>query len=694
MAQSAQWPDRRSTKYLGKNIPRVDGPQKVTGRAQYTYDVVLPDMLYGMILRCPHASAKVVSIDASAAKAMPGVHAVLTDLGNTARYAGEEIAAVAAETEEIARDALKAIRVEYEVEPFVSNTLRGKDLPDRVGEARAQNRGQDPDTLWSQAAAVVEGEYYVPVREHLSLETHGVVVRWDSENSLTCWCSTQAVHGVADELAAALGIPRQNVKVICEVMGGGFGSKFSPGVEGLTAARLARAARRPVKLMLDRYEEQVATGNGPDAYMRCKAAATVDGRILAIKADLYGTGGYSRRWAIPFPYSTYEVPNFSVRFHGVQTNAGGQRSLRAPGHPQGCFLTETVVDELAVALKQDPLEFRIRNVRGDLWRDQLRLGAERIGWNRRSSLPRDGRYRRGMGCAVCTWGGGGREGSVCEVRVGTDGSVYVGIGTQDLGTGTRTYVAAIVAEVLGLPIERVRADIGKSTLGNSGGSGGSVTTASVSPAVMQAALSARSRLAQTAAAMLGVPAGEVSFSEGRVSAQGKSFSFAEVCAKLPSGGISVTGEFAPELQRSGVGGAQFAEVEVDTWTGRIRVLKVVAVQDCGYYLNKLAAESQVIGGVIQGVGMALLEDRKMDNGTGRQLNPNMETYKVPGTMEIPEIEAILYDTHNQVTGIGEPPVIPTAAAIGNAVYDATGVRIRRLPMTPKRYFDALEGKVL
>lgn len=694
MAQSAQWPDRQSTRYLGKNIPRVDGPAKVTGTAKYTYDVILPGMLYGAILRCPHAAARVRSIDASAAKAMPGVMAVLTDIGQQARFAGEEIAAVAAETEEIARDALKAIKVEYDVEPFVSNTLRGKDIPDRVGEPQMNSRGEDPDTLWSQAAAVVEGEYYVPVREHVSLETHGVVVRWDAEDALTCWCSTQAVHGVAGELAAGLGIPRQNVKVICEVMGGGFGSKFSPGVEGLTAARLAKAAGRPVKLMLDRYEEQVATGNGPDAFMRCKAAATADGRILAIKADLYGTGGYSRRWAIPFPYSTYNVPNVRAAMHGVQTNAGGQRSLRAPGHPQGCFLTETVVDELAIALRMDPLEFRLRNVREGVWSDQLRLGAERIGWARRASLPKSGRLRRGIGVACGTWGGGGRGGSVCEVRVGNDGSVWVGIGTQDLGTGTRTYVAAIVAEVLGLPIERVTAEIGKSTLGNSGGSGGSVTAASVSPAVMMAALSTRERLAQTAGAMLGVPAGEVRFADGNASAQGRSVSFAEVCAKLPAGGIEVTGQWNQALQRSGVGGAQFAEVEVDTWTGHIRVLKVVAVQDCGYYLNKLATESQIIGGVIQGIGMALLEDRKMDNGTGRQLNPNMETYKVPGSLEIPEIDVVLYDTHNQVTGVGEPPVIPTAAAIGNAVFDATGVRLRRLPMTPKRFFDAQEGRMV
>jgi len=694
MAQNAQWPDRQASRYLGKDIPRVDGPSKVTGAAKYTYDIVLPGMLYGVILRSPHAAAQVRSVDASAARAMPGVVAVLTDIGRTARFAGEEIAAVAAETEEIARDALKAIRVDYEVQPFVSNTLRGKDIPDRVGEPQVNSRGEDPDTLWALAAAVVEGEYYVPVREHLSLETHGVVVRWDAEDALTCWCSTQAVHGVAGELAAGLGVPRQNVKVICEVMGGGFGSKFSPGVEGLTAARLAKAAGRPVKLMLDRYEEQVASGNGPDAYMRCKAAATSDGQILAIKADLFGTGGYSRRWAVPFPYSTYTVPNVRAAMHGVQTNAGSQRSLRAPGHPQGCFLTETVVDELAVALKMDPLEFRLRNVRGGVWDQQLRLGAERIGWSRRASLPKSGRFRRGMGAACTTWGGGGRGGSVCEVRIGNDGSVWAGIGTQDLGTGTRTYVAAIVAEVLGLPIERVTADIGKSTLGNSGGSGGSVTTASVSPAVMMAALSARERLAQTAAAMLGVPAGEVRFADGNASAQGKSVSFAEVCAKLPSGGIEVTGQWNQALQRGGVGGVQFAEVEVDMWTGGIRVIKVVAVQDCGYYLNKLATESQVIGGVIQGIGMALLEDRKMDNGTGRQLNPNMETYKVPGSLEIPEIDVLLFDTHNQVTGIGEPPVIPTAAAIGNAVFDATGLRMRRLPMTPKRFFDAQEGRMV
>ncbi|MCH8273786.1 MAG: xanthine dehydrogenase family protein molybdopterin-binding subunit [Armatimonadetes bacterium] len=694
--EQVRWNDPKTSRYLNKRIPRVDGPDKVTGAAKYTYDIALPGMLYGKILRCPHANARVESIDVSAAKAMPGVRAIIDDISKTARFAGQEIAAVAADTEEIARDAIHAIRVTYDVQPHVVNTRAGRNDPDRVGDPAELSEGADPSTLWSQAAAVIEAEYYVPVREHLSLETHGIVFRWDGDDKATAWVSTQAVHGVAGGLANALRIQRQDLTVICNHMGGGFGSKFSAGTEGSVCGRLARLAGKPVKLMLDRYEEQVATGNGPDALMQCKAAMTADGKLLAIEADLWGTNGPGKRWGVAFPYRTvYNLPNIRTRSHGVSTNTGGARALRAPGHPQGNFLTETVLDELAAKVGLDPLEVRKKNVLRAVWREQLDAGAKGIGWERRNKTPGavSGRYLRGMGCACNTWGGGGRGGSRCDVRIGSDGSVWVGIGTQDLGTGTRTYVAAIVAEDLGLPIERVHAEIGSSKLGQSGGSGGSVTTASVAPAVKMAALAARARLFEVAAPMLGVSAGDLECADGRVQARrnpSNSLSFEQVCAKLPPGGIEERGEWNRSLQQSGVAGAQFVEVEVDTWTGNVRPIKVVAVQDCGYALNRLAVESQIIGGVIQGLSMALFEDRKMDDPTGRMLNPDMENYKVLGALEVPEIVPIVFETHDKVTGLGEPPVIPTAAATGNAVFNATGIRIRTLPITPRRWFDALE----
>src|SRR5581483_7271244 len=359
-----------------------------------------------------------------------------------------------------------------------------------------------------------------------------------------------------------------------------------------------------------------------------------------------------------------------------------------------CFLMESVVDELAVKANLDPLEVRKANTDSDVRRRQFDLGAQMINWLKRSKGKGEGRYRRGIGCATGTWGGGGGRGSVCTVKIGKDGSVWVGIGTQDLGTGTRTYVAAIVAEELGIDIKKVKAEIGSSKLGLSGGSGGSTTAASVSPAVKMAAFQARTRLSELAANQMGITAAEAVFKDGFVSnADGtKKVTFERLCSALPAGGLEEVGTFNPDLQAGGAAGVQFVEVEVDTWTGLVKPIKVVAVQDCGYWLNKLATESQLIGGVIQGLSMALLEDRKIDERTGRQLNPNMETYKPIGSVEIPEIVPVLFATHDKVTGIGEPACIPTAAAVANAVFDATGVRIRRLPITPKRYFDAVEGR--
>lgn len=692
--QDVRWNDPKTSRYLGKSVPRLDGPGKVTGAAKYTYDMVLPGMLHAKVLRCPHANARVVSIDASAAQRMPGVHAVITDIAGAGRFAGQEIAAVAADTEEIARDAVRAIKIQWEVEPHVVSTRRGMRDERRVGRPREATRGQDPESLWSSAAAVIEEEYYCPVREHLSLETHGLVVQWQDPDRATVWLSTQAVHGSRGELAGALGIPQQNVEVICEVMGGGFGSKFGPGVEGRIAARLSKITGRPVKLMLERYDEQVASGNAPDALMRVKAAMSADGRLIALDSKIWGTPGNGNNSGIPMPY-IYNVPNFKTWQAGVSTNTGSARAWRAPDRPPASFLMESVVDELANKLGLDPMRVRQLNQNNQVRNRQLELGAQLIGWENRNKAPGSGtgRYRRGMGCALSEWGGGMGQPCNCDVKIGTDGSVYVGIGTQDLGTGTRTYVGTIVAEDFGLPLSRVKADIGRSSLPVAGGSGGSVTAASVAPAVKDASMKARARFLEAAAGLLNTSAADLELRDAKVvskSNPANSMTFDQVCAKLPPGGIQVSGTTLASLQQGGVAGAQFVEVEVDTWTGRIQPIKVVAVQDCGYVLNKLTAESQLIGGVIQGLCMALLEDRKMDEPTGRMLNPNMETYKVLGSLEVPEIVPVLYETHDKVAGIGEPAVIPTAAACVNAVYNATGVRLRTLPMTPKRWFEATE----
>ncbi len=690
MQEEIKWADPKKSKYLNKHVPRVDGPGKVTGTAKYTFDIVLPGMLYAKILRSPHANARLINIDASAAQSMPGVRAVITDLSNQARYAGQEISAVAADTEEIARDAIKEIKCTWETAPHLVSTKTGVRRGERLGESREDNRGADPSTIWGTAAAVIEGEYYCPVREHLSLETHGLVIRWDGPETATVWISTQAVHGVVGELAGALGIPAANVTVICEYMGGGFGSKFNAGVEGRIAARLSKMTGRPVKLMLERYEEQVASGNGPDGLLKAKAAMASDGKLLAIQGEMFGTSGNSNNWGLPFPY-IYRVPNVRIKQTAVSTNTGGARALRAPGHPQASFLMESVVDELACKLGLDPVAVRKINQNSDVRNQQLDLGAQKIGWSKRNLKPgnQSGRFQRGMGVACCTWGGGGGRGSQCDVKIGNDGKVWVGIGTQDLGTGVRTFVATIVAEELGIDLSKVKADIGNSKLGFSQGSGGSVTTGSVAPAVKMAAVAARQRVEEIAVGFIG--AGPFEFRDGKInSASGKSATFEEICAKLPPGGIQERGAWNASLQTGGVAGAQFVEVEVDTWTGHIQPIKVVAVQDCGYALNRLTAESQLIGGVIQGISMALLEDRKMDEPTGRMLNPNMETYKVLGALEVPEIEAVLFDTHDKVTGIGEPAVIAAAAATANAVFNATGIRLRTLPMTPKNWFDAVE----
>ena len=707
----ASWPPPAERVLLGKSIKRLDGPLKSRGAAKYTYDIVRPGMLYARLLDSPHPHARIRSIDLSAAQKLPGVRAVLAlkDTSNPdvakVYYPGEEIAAVAATTEEIAADAIRLIKVDYEVLPHLATIEQAQrtDAPSvfpkgNVTQPARQQEG-DADAALAASAHVVEGFYTTQVQTHSSLETHGGICEWDGDN-LTAWVSTQAVHGTRNGVAKALGIPQTNMRVITDYMGGGFGSKLGGDVQVVIAARLAKLAGAPVKLMLDRKEEHLVVGNRPSAFARVKAGVDANGKLTVVDAETWGTGGAGQGAGFPFPYQVYPFPVRRRVHRDVYINAGPQRAFRAPGHPQSCFITEIVMDELADRLRIDPLEFRLRNLPAQepnaMWGGYFKIGAERIGWAKRHPTgdPASGPIKRGMGCAANRWTGQGSPATRAECAIMPDGSVVARIGTQDIGTGTRTIVAIVTAETMGLPLEAVQAAIGDSNYPFAPGSGGSVTVASVTSTVRHAAENARDQLFKAVATNLGVEPSALVARDGRVYVRAdvkKGLAWRDACKLLGTTPITAPGEFQANLGSVGTSGVQFAEVEVDIETGVTHVKKVVCVQDCGMIVDKLTAESQCIGGVIMGLGFALFENRILDRNTGHMVNPNLEWYLVPGISDIPEIDVTLVDQPERgVIGIGEPPIISTAAAVGNAIANAIGVRVRSLPLTPEAVLTALE----
>ncbi len=702
----ASWGEASQSRLIGKRITRLSGKDKVTGKAKYTYDINRPGMLYGRILRSEVARANVVGLDLTAAEELPGVKAVieLTQVGNQLRYQGQEIAAVAAETDDIAKDALRLIHVELEELPFVvtEEDAMAEGAPEiRDWSGNKSNPGVDErgdlEAGFEEAVVTVEATYHTPVQTHVCLETHGNVAEWRGEEYLTFWASTQAVFGVRNDLARTFELPANQVRVITEHMGGGFGSKFGPGLEGHTAVRLSKMTGKPVKLMLTRRAEHLVAGNRPSMTQHVKAGATSDGRLVAYDMQGYGTGGISSGASFTGPY-VYHVENLRTQRFNVATNAGNQRAMRAPGHPQGAFAMDSLMDELAEKLGMNPLEFRRLNDQSEVRQAQYTLGAQEIGWHKRNTIPGSGNgiMKRGMGVGSGQWGGGGGRGTQARVTINADGTVEAVTGTQDIGTGIRTAIAIIVAEEFGLQPTDISVTVGDSEPGlPSGGSGGSQTTPSVAPVIKTAAEAAKQKLFAHVAPLLQAPVDDLRIGTGTIyvaSDRTKTITWKQATGQLGMESISEGGNWDEELRQGGVAGTQFAEVEVDTQTGQVKVLKIVAVQDCGLAINKLATESQINGGVIMGLGQTLLEERIMDPQTGRMLNANLEDYKVPGTFEIPEIKPIVFDTHRKVSGVGEPPCIPTLGAIANAVYNAIGVRIRELPITPDKVLTALAEK--
>lgn len=710
---TSAWGPKDKHKFVNTKVPRVDAPYKTTGTARYTHDVRVPGMLHGRLVTSPYAHARITSLDTSKAMAMPGVKAVMAIQNNGAEvyYEGQPIVAIAAETIEQAEDAVRAVAIQYEKLPHIvtaEDALKPGAVPAaRGGGGRAPRGGQasgTPDAANAAIAAcdgIIEAEYRTPILHHCCLETHSCTVDFRGGNSAEVFLSTQGTSNIASDASRELGIPvasagSPGVVGTVEHMGGGFGSKFGSGLAGMWACRLSKQTGMPVKLAFTRREEFLAAGNGPGSIQRFRAGANKDGTLVALNVTQYtlpglGGGGVAGQ---PYQYVAGTVYRQGI---SLTTHEDSSVPLRAPGHPQACFAMESLMDELAYKIGMDPVEFRKKNVpnnaNGTAWRRQLDTGAKAIGWEKRNPTPGSGTgpLRRGMGCAIGAWAGGGGGGTQVDVLVQRDGSVLVTVGSQDLGTGTRTYVRSIIAEELGLEMTDVVEKIGSSLFGASRASGGSATAASLAPAVKDAAYKTRMEMSRLAAPLLGADVDGVWLDKRYVIGNGKAIPWKQACAAVPETGLRVRGAWVQGLAGQGAHGASFAEVEVDIETGHVKVTKMCHVQDGGLILNRLAVESQINGGMIQSIGMALYEGRIMDGTLGVMVNPAFNDYKLPGCMEIPELIPIIDDgdTRNVVMGIAEPANIPGCGAIANAVYNACGVRVRSTPITPDKILNGL-----
>jgi CO/xanthine dehydrogenase Mo-binding subunit len=709
-----QWPQGPG-EVVGREAPRLDGHQRARGEAIYTADLALPGLLHAAVLRSPFALARVKKLDLSNALALPGVLGAVEPgdshvLEREPSFHGAPVAAVAAESSARAREAVALIEVEWEeLEPLVDaeEAVRQGSL---LEEPRQYERG-DPEAGFGEADVIVEAEYRTQTVLHNALETHQSVCRWEGD-TLEIFISTQFIWGIRDSVSEQLDLPPDRVRVVCNFMGGGFGAKNSPGDYTYIAIALAEKTGRPVRCALTRREENLATGNRNATIQRLRAGARSDGTLVALEGEFVnaiGWKGFSGPTYGPMEM-LYACENVRTVTHGAKLNLPPNAAFRAPGFVEGTFGLECVLDELAARLELDPLELRRRNhadndlVDGRPFSSKNLLECYRRAephWARRDEVRArsEGPVRRGTGLASQIWYGGGGPPSYAWARVGSDGRASVITAMQDIGTGTRTAMAQIAAEQLGLPLERVRVELGDSARGPYASiSAGSSTTPSMGPAVRAAAADAARQILEIAGQRYHLEERVLSLRNGRViSADGGSWPLEEVTGLLGDGQILGKGSRGPNPtgMRVLTFGIQVAEVAVDVETGEVRVERIAAIHDVGRVINPLGARSQVEGGIIQGVGHTLSEERLVDPATGRVLTQTLDAYKLPTIADVPEIVTELLDipdehlTNLGSKGLGEPPIVPTAAAIVNAIRDATGADVRSLPVTREEMLRAL-----
>jgi CO/xanthine dehydrogenase Mo-binding subunit len=712
-----QWP-AGAREVVGQPATRVDGLERARGEAVYTADLKLPGMLHTAVLRCPYAHAHVSSIDLAPALALPGVHAAIgprdiPQLEEECGYQGTAVAAVCADTFEQARAAVAAIAIEWEqLEPVLDpdEAVARKQL---LGEPREIARG-DLEAGLAEADFVVEGEYRTQVVLHSSLETHQSVVQWLGD-TLEVYISTQYIWGVREEISGALGIPADKVRVVCQYMGGGFGSKNSPDEHTFIAIELARRANRPVRCALTRREENLASGNRNATIQRLTIGAKSDGTLTALGGEYVNATGWGG-WSSPVEgpmQQLYSCPNVRTTTSAAKINQPPMKAFRAPGFVEGTFGLESLLDVLAAKLGMDPLELRRKNYADSDLSGEKPYSSKNLmecyrraepHWARRHEVRARSTdtVKRGVGMASQVWYGGGGPPSYAWIRVGSDGRATVVTAMQDIGTGTKTAMAQIAAEELGIPLDHVTVTLGDSARGPFATlSAGSSTTPSMGPAVRAAAADAKRQIIEIAAQrfeleerVLDLESGHVVSADGNLHAP-----LVEVIGLLENAQILGKGARGPNPTGMTVltFGVQVAEVAVDVETGEVWVDRIAAIHDVGRVINPLGARSQVEGGIIQGIGHTLSEHRIHDPRTGQILTTGLDAYKLPTIGDVPEIVCELIDepdehlTNLGSKGLGEPPIVPTAAAIANAIRDATGAEVHELPISREEMLRALKN---
>lgn len=731
-----------SVNTIGKPMTRVDGRAKVTGRAHYAADFNQPGQLHAVIVSATIGLGRVTGFQNAEVERLPGVVAVITRRNaeklpylphkgvidpatgerlhvlqdDTVRFYGQPVAVIVADTLDHAERAAAALRVTYESQtPLVDPTdpKAERIVPETRGRASADRSRGEADKAVTEAPVVVDATYEMARENHNPMEPHATIAAWSGDR-LTLWSKSQYLVNEQAEIAAVFGMPVENVEVICPFIGGAFGTSLRTWPHVTLAALAARHVGKPVKLVLTRKQMFFTTGHRPRTLQRVALGATTDGKLTGVVHE--GTGETSRYEQFMEALTAvtdylYSCPNVRTQYRLVELDTGTPNHMRGPGEASGIFALESAMDELSYKLGLDPIELRRRN---EPEKDEAEnkpfssrslmqcyaLGAERFGWSRRTPEPRsmrDGRLLIGMGTATATYPAFHAPANA-RVRLLADGVAEVEAAASDMGPGTYTSMTQVAAETLGLPPERVRFRLGRSSYPQTPSHGGSWTMASVGSAIRAACLEAQARaarlaIADSASPVFNVSAEELEWSEGRLRRRGETapgVSYREIVAKA-GGPIEAHGsaqrdpEVAERFSMHAFG-AVFAEVAIDPDVGTIRVRRIVGAYGIGRVVNPLLARSQCTGGMIGGMGMALMERTVLDTRDGRPVNAHMADYLMPVNLDIPQLEAHFVDEVDPhvnalgVKGLGEIALVGTAPAIANAVFHATGKRVRSLPI--------------